>query len=158
MLPHANRAALATFLSLAKPQNAAIEDNHHYQYFLRPDMTGQFEKAGLGVPGCAIAAEFEWDPPGGRPYRWGFLRLQVEVLESTLEGPVEIGDMVVEVEGGGGETPSGGEINGGGENPGAGNKDGDGVGRMVGEGRAKPAMALPSTVEEESEGEVSEED
>ncbi|KAK4156727.1 hypothetical protein C8A00DRAFT_40850 [Chaetomidium leptoderma] len=89
----ANRAALATFLALAKPQNSAIADNLHYQHDAKPRMEQQFDDAGLGARGCATLAELEWDPPGGRPYRWPFLRVVVEVVESELQGPVEIGDM-----------------------------------------------------------------
>ncbi|KAH6636301.1 hypothetical protein F5144DRAFT_546427 [Chaetomium tenue] len=62
-LPSANRAALTTFLRLARPTNRAIEDHHHYRYEVEPDMTARFAEAGLGDEGCTAAAELEWDPP-----------------------------------------------------------------------------------------------
>ncbi|KAK4044613.1 hypothetical protein C8A01DRAFT_31109 [Parachaetomium inaequale] len=145
----ANRAALSTFFDLAKPKNSAMEDNHYYRYELKPEATAQFEEGGYGQQDCATGVLIEWDPPGERPYRWEFLRVQVEVVESELKGPVDIGDMVVE----GGE---GGDVDGGGlcdEANGEGEERG-GNGEVV---SGKQAVALPGSVEE-SEGEVSEEE
>jgi hypothetical protein len=146
----ANRAALSTFFNLAKPKNSAMEDNHYYRYELKPGMTALFEEGGYGRQDCANPAWIEWDTPGARQYRWDFLRVEVEVVESELKGPVDIGDMVVE----GGE---GGNVDGGGDGDranGVGEEKGGNGGEM---GGGEPATTLPGSVEE-SEGEVSEEE
>ncbi|AEO57952.1 hypothetical protein MYCTH_2304806 [Thermothelomyces thermophilus ATCC 42464] len=96
MLHLANRAALAAFLELARPRNRGIDDHHHYQHSVRPEMAARFKEHGLGTPGCASTAELVFEPPAWRPFRWGFLKLVVEVVQSELRGPVDIGDMVVE--------------------------------------------------------------
>jgi hypothetical protein len=129
----ANRAALSTFLELAKPRNGRIEDNHHYIYTVKPEMIDAFDEAGCGEGNCMV--ELEWDPPMGPRYRWEFQRLVVEVVVSELKGPVDLGDMVVELEGGG-EDGGGGEVSGAG---------------------MKPTANLPSPLEESDE-EMSEED
>ncbi|SPQ22911.1 e3e7478d-bfad-42c4-aa0f-79cce413870b [Thermothielavioides terrestris] len=159
-LAQANRAALATFLDLARPKNMAMEDHHHYRYFVEPDATARFEAGGFGASTCAEPARIEWDPPA-KKYRWPFVRLVVEVAASELRGPVEIGDMVVEGPKGGGD----GE--GVGIGVGGGGRGGQRVGRAnqavvssrtVDDARSKPAAALPSPAEEESEEDVSEEE
>ncbi|KAL2156360.1 hypothetical protein VTH82DRAFT_1105 [Thermothelomyces myriococcoides] len=127
----ANQAALAAFLELARPRNRGIDDHHHYQHSVRPEMVARFKEHGLGKPGCTSTAELEFEPPAWRPFRWGFLKLVVEVVQSELRGPVDIGDMVVE-----------GDING---------RQSD-----VADKEDIPAVACQ--VEEESESEVSEEE
>ncbi|KAH6849962.1 hypothetical protein B0I37DRAFT_444065 [Chaetomium sp. MPI-CAGE-AT-0009] len=62
-LPAANRAALSTFLALARPANSAIEDHHHYRYAVEPEMAARFAEAGMGDADCVSPAELEWDPP-----------------------------------------------------------------------------------------------
>ena len=155
-LGRANRAALATFLELARPRNGRIEDHHHYAHEVRPGMTAAFDESGAGDDGCAAPAEIEWDPPaaGGR-YRWGFLRLVVEVVESELTGPVDIGDMLVDGPEGGrgdGAAAGAGRLGGNGEN-------GEFAARERAVAAGEPRAARAGPVEEESEGgEVSEEE
>ena len=97
----ANRAALSVFLSLARPANARVEDNLHYQYHVRPEYESSFEQSGAaaGAPGGGGGGdvglvEIEWAPPG-EPYRWPFVMLKVWVEETTLRGPVDFGGMIV---------------------------------------------------------------
>jgi hypothetical protein len=108
----ANRAALSTFLELAKPKNSRIEDHHHYKYEVKPGMTERFEEGGYGESNCTTPAIIEWDAPMGGVYRWEFLRLVVQVVESELRGPVDLGDMVQVVEGGNEISAQDGEVNG----------------------------------------------
>ena len=163
-LPSANLSALATFLRLARPSNRAIEDHHHFRYAVEPEMTALFAEARLGEDGCMSPADLEWDPPAGRPYRWGFVRLVVEVVASELRGPVDLGDLVVE-EGGGLGHGEGGQrgdgLGGRGDDEGedgVGGYGGGGGGGEVEVGGRERAVVLPGLVEEESEGEVSEEE
>lgn len=150
----ANRAALATFLELAKPKNSSIEDNHHYQYELKPGITSSFEENGMGERNCTTVAEIPWDPPMGKQHRWEFLRLEVEVIESELKGPVDIGDMVVEGGGDEGqEERASDEVNSVTRQ----NKAGEETAGEMGVNVRRPARALPSPLEE-SEGEISEEE
>ncbi|KAK4123357.1 hypothetical protein N657DRAFT_681461 [Parathielavia appendiculata] len=91
------------FLNLARPLNSAMEDNNYHRYYVKDHYEEQFEQAGLGRSDCTAAAEIEWNPPTGKQYRWGFLRLEVEVVVTELEGPVDLGDLIVgEGTGGGG--------------------------------------------------------
>ncbi len=125
-------------------------------------MTESFEKEGYGQLGCKNAANLSWNPPPGHKFRWGFLRVEVAVVESKLEGPVDLGDMVVE-EGGGecGRKGTGGAkgarpaVGGGGEerveDAQEAQEDQEGL-----EARGQPDK-LPALVEE-SEEEMSEEE
>jgi hypothetical protein len=153
---HANRAALATFLELAKPKNSSIEDNHHYKYDLKPGITESFEENGMGERNCTTVAEIPWDPPRGKQYRWDFLRLEVEVIESELKGPVDIGDMVVEGGGDNGQEEGGpdGVVSGVTQQQNSVREEA--MGRKEVDAR-KLVGALPSPLEE-SGGEISEED
>ncbi|KAK4239618.1 hypothetical protein C8A03DRAFT_14017 [Achaetomium macrosporum] len=137
-LVQANRAALSTFLELAKPKNSRIEDHHHYQYEVKPGMTEAFEEGGYDERNCTTPAVFEWDAPMGGMYRWEFLRLVVEVVESELKGPVDLGDMVAEE----GEVNADVDIDGGGYGEATRNNPTEAV------LRSKPVAALPSPVEE----------
>ncbi|KAK3333210.1 hypothetical protein B0T19DRAFT_119638 [Cercophora scortea] len=89
----ANAHALATFLDLARPRNGRIEDHAYFENTLKPEMTDNFNEETAADPTGTL--DFEWEPPLG-VYKWEFLKLIVSVKESTLEGPIDIGDMVVE--------------------------------------------------------------
>lgn len=165
-LQEANREALKAFLAYVKSNSWSYEDRHYYAHFVEPDMTALFDASGAGQRTCTVPVHIEWDPPTGRQHRWPFVRLVAEVVESKLEGPVELGDMLVE------GPPPGGEGNG--EALGLVESGSQGVGqagqrqgtptrlaasRRVGEARIDPVWALLSPLEEETEeGEVSEEE
>ncbi|KAL2137185.1 hypothetical protein VTI74DRAFT_7732 [Chaetomium olivicolor] len=153
-LSQANRAALATFLELAKPNNSALDDNHYYTYQVKPEAIERFEEAGCGNSDCTAPAQIEWDLPKEKRYRWEFLRLVVEVVESELTGPVDVSDMVVE--GGDLQVVTGRS----GQGKGAGkvvNGSRVGVSKEA-EVETGSAARLLSPLEEESGGEVSEEE
>ncbi|KAK3902071.1 hypothetical protein C8A05DRAFT_34249, partial [Staphylotrichum tortipilum] len=107
-LHHANRAALEALLGLVRPKNGRLEDHHHFEWRVEPDLTASFEEAGYCRLGCKHAADLGWDAPKGDEFHWGFLRVEVVVVESRLEGPADLGDMVVE-EGGGEQGRKGGK-------------------------------------------------
>jgi len=88
----ANKAALRTFLELAKPENSRVEDNLHYQYDIRPNYIDSFQEA---VRNEDALVEIEWEPPVGS-YKWAFDMMKVWVEQSELKGPVDIGDLVVD--------------------------------------------------------------
>lgn len=139
-LVHANRAALSIFLQLAKPKNSRIEDNYFYKDQLESECLAKSEEGGYGQDMCRVPAVIEREVEKWTRYQWWFRGLTVEVVQSELKGPVEIGDMVVEV--------SGGDING--EEAGKSKeKRGERTEREVMNG----AGTLPSPLEEEEIGE-----
>jgi hypothetical protein len=158
-LVHANRAALSTFLALTKPRNRSITDNYYYQDTLEPNVRAQFEEEGWGRSDCTSPIRIPWDTPTDRPHKWGFLRVVVEVVESELMGPVDLGDMVVE---GGGGNGSDGKPTEGDDEAVKGPREVNGLlNRKESEVvnvRAAEVRTLPSPIEEELEGEVSEEE
>ncbi|KAL1836151.1 hypothetical protein VTJ49DRAFT_5527 [Mycothermus thermophilus] len=109
-LPAANQAALKEFLELARPRNAYIDDVTRFRGQICPKAKEDFRADGLGKPGCTRAAHIEMDLEAEDWDRWGFRKVVVEVVASDLQGPVELGDMVVEEEEDGGDE--GGEEEG----------------------------------------------
>ncbi len=102
---------MSAFLELTKPKNRSIEDNNYYLHKVKPESTEQFEETGQGERDCAAMVLIEWEPPMGPRYQWGFMKVEVEVVKSELQGPLDIGDLVVK--GGGKGAKKGGEVVGG---------------------------------------------
>ncbi len=144
-LQHANRAAFSAFLELAKPKNCSIEDNHHYIHSVEPEYTELFEETDAVERDCTATVHLEWEPPVGPRHRWGFVKLEVEVVHSELQGPIDIGNLVVR--GGGRGAQKGGD---GGN--GVVRQNNGGAGEVMGDRREvrvrKPVGALPSPLEE----------
>jgi hypothetical protein len=101
----ANREALKTFLSLANPGNARLEDNLTYQRDVRPYFIDRFretekqeaikDKQGTVPQTEGWLASLEFEPPSGGECRFPYLMLSVWVARTELKGPVDLGDMSV---------------------------------------------------------------
>lgn len=87
----ANHAAMKTLLELIKPTNSRMEDNLKYTYHIRPGLIEWFDQF---VRGQDAFADLEWAPPSG-PYRWPFVMVKVWIEETSLKGPIDLGDMIV---------------------------------------------------------------
>ena len=86
--PEANNAALGVFIDLAKPRNARIEDHHFYKHFLTPEMICLFDEDHAKDPDTPNTLVWEASADG---HKWWFLHLTVQVVESELEGVVDLG-------------------------------------------------------------------
>ncbi|KAK3313488.1 hypothetical protein B0H66DRAFT_629404 [Apodospora peruviana] len=89
----ANEHALSVFIHLAKPRNARIEDNHYYKHHIEPDMRKLFEADNAKDPDEPVTICWEVAVEG---CKWDFLYLEVKVVESELQGVIDVTDMVVD--------------------------------------------------------------
>ncbi|KAM7222435.1 hypothetical protein V8F06_002213 [Rhypophila decipiens] len=92
----ANEAALATILDLARPKNARIEDHHFYKHHLVLELTSQFWEDQTRGGGPDVPVTIQWDATEVEGCKWDFLYLEVQVVESELEGVVDLGDIAVD--------------------------------------------------------------
>ncbi|KAK3368085.1 hypothetical protein B0H63DRAFT_68703 [Podospora didyma] len=90
-LKQANEMAVTTFFRLAPPDNRRLEDNHHWNYTLRPEWEKEF--AATDMEDGLLC--FSFGPPLEACYKWPFFRLTIEVYETELQGPIDVGGMVV---------------------------------------------------------------
>ncbi|KAK4455920.1 hypothetical protein QBC34DRAFT_373680 [Podospora aff. communis PSN243] len=92
----ANRAAIRIFLNLIKPtDDQPAEDKHYYKYYIRPHyfQLGRDMISHEAYKTAPVEIIFDSDLT---KYKWGFLRLVVEVVESELKGPIDISDMLAQ--------------------------------------------------------------
>ncbi|KAL1838109.1 hypothetical protein VTK73DRAFT_4453 [Phialemonium thermophilum] len=91
----ANGAALRVLLAKGKPNHRGLEENLLYFNMMRPYFEKHFEEHRLGQG--AYPADLEWSPPA-EGQRWAFRVLRVWVHYAELEGPVDLGGLIVEPE------------------------------------------------------------
>ncbi|KAM7209260.1 hypothetical protein V8F20_000598 [Naviculisporaceae sp. PSN 640] len=134
----ANIAALQAFLDLTKPKNARLEDNHFYKHFMAPEMEKLFWDEQNRDPDSPVKLQWDATEALENGCKWDFLHIEVAVVETELEGVVDLGGMAVD----GGPPPA---------PPAPDDAKGKGKGKEV-------SWDLPNVAEseEEDESEVSE--
>ncbi len=86
----ANLEAVRLLTELLKPANRRMEDNHYYQYTIKPSIAEAWRAWNKSEPFA-----MEWTPSMVE-YRFEFLQARIKVVRTELCGPVDIGDMVIE--------------------------------------------------------------
>jgi hypothetical protein len=92
----ANRAAIRIFLDLTKPtDDQPAKDKHYYKYYIWPHYFQLGREIISDESYKTAPVEIIFDPDLTK-YKWEFLRLVVEVVESELKGPIDISDMLAQ--------------------------------------------------------------